>query len=79
VEGDGVFALVATNTRALGGASQYLADQGVPVIGIAINNAFYRYPNFFSIYGTGFERDGTTVGRNGDLVSLTGQFGWFRE
>lgn len=79
VEQEQVFALVATNTRALGGASQYLADQGVPVIGFPINNAFYRYPNFFTIYGTGYARDGSAVGLGGSLVSLSGQFRWFRE
>ncbi len=79
VEQDKVFALVATNTRALGGASQYLADQDVPVIGFPINNAFYRYPEFFTIYGTSYERNGETVGDDGDLVTLSGQFRWLKQ
>lgn len=79
VEQDDVYALVATNTRALGGASQYLADNDVPVIGFPINNAFYRYPEFFTIYGTSYERNGDTVGIDGNIVSLSGQYRWFRQ
>lgn len=79
VEQDQVFALLATNSRALGGASQYLADQGVPVIGFPIHNGFFRYPNFFSYYGTGYARDGETVGRSGDIVTLTGQYRWYKQ
>ena len=48
VEQDKVFALVGTNTRAMGGAAQYLNDKGVPVIGMPITNSFYRYPHFWS-------------------------------
>jgi branched-chain amino acid transport system substrate-binding protein len=79
VEQDQVFALLATNSRALGGASQYLADKGVPVIGFPISNGFYRYPNMFTIYGAGYPRDGETVGRGGDIVTLTGQYRWYKQ
>jgi branched-chain amino acid transport system substrate-binding protein len=79
VEQDKVFALVATNTRALGGASTYLQEQGVPVIGIPINNAFYRFSHFWSGYGSGYARDNKTVGYKGDLVSYSGLSRWFRE
>lgn len=79
VEQEKVFALVATNTRALGGAAQYLNDQGVPVIGIPITNSFYRYPHFWSGYSHGYPRDGQTVGHNGNIMWLTGPYRWFRE
>jgi branched-chain amino acid transport system substrate-binding protein len=79
VEDDQVFALLATNTRSMGGAAQYLADQGVPVLGNPINNSFYRYPNFFSVYGSPYVRDGTTVAADGQLVSYTTVPRWFRE
>lgn len=79
VEQDKVFAVISTNSRALGGASQYLADQKIPVIGFPINNAFYRYPTFFTIYGTGYPRDGKTVGHNGKIVELSGQYRWYKE
>ena len=79
VEEDKVFALVATNTRAMGGASEYLQQKGVPVIGIPINNAFYRFSHFWSGYGSGYARDGKTVGYKGDLVSYSGLSRWFRQ
>ena len=79
VEQDQVFALVATNSRALGGAAQYLADQKVPVLGFPITNSFYRYPDFFSVYGSGYARDGTTVGKDGKIVNLSGQFRWYKQ
>ncbi len=79
VEEDKVFALVATNTRALGGAAQYLQDQGIPVIGTPITNSFNRYPHFWSVYSSSYARDGQTVGHKGQLVSLSGGYRWFRE
>jgi branched-chain amino acid transport system substrate-binding protein len=79
VEEDKVFALIATNTRAMGGASQYLADQGIPVLGNPINNAFYRYPNFFSIYGGPYARDGKTVGVGGKLGWYSTNYRWLKQ
>jgi len=78
VEQDKVFALVATNTRALGGAAQYLNDQAIPVVGIPITNSFYRYAHFWSGYPTGYPRDGKTVGYKGQIMSLSGQYRWFK-
>jgi branched-chain amino acid transport system substrate-binding protein len=78
VEQEKVFALLATNTRALGGASQYLADKQVPVIGIPITNAFYRYPSFYSVYGDGYAKDGKTVGYKNQLMLFTGGYRWFK-
>ncbi|HET7719231.1 MAG TPA: ABC transporter substrate-binding protein, partial [Acidimicrobiales bacterium] len=80
VEENEVFALIATNSRALGGAAQYLADQGIPVLGNPINNSFYRYPTFFSVYGSPYPpRDGATVGAGGQLQYLSTQYRYFRE
>jgi len=78
VERDQVFAIVGANTRAMGGAAQYLNDQGVPVIGIPITNSYYRYPHFWSGYPTGYPRDGKTVGYNGKLMWQTGAYRWFK-
>ena len=44
VEQDKVFAIVGTNTRAMGGAAQYLNDKGVPVIGMPITNSLLPLP-----------------------------------
>lgn len=78
VEQDKVFALVSTNTRALGGAAQYLNDKAIPVLGIPITNSFYRYPHLWSGYPTGYARDGKTVGYKGKLMSLSGSYRWFK-
>jgi branched-chain amino acid transport system substrate-binding protein len=77
VEQDKVFALVATNTRALGGSAQYLADHNIPVLGMPITNSFYRYPTFFSVYRTNVARDGKTVGYKGNIVTTSSFFRWF--
>jgi branched-chain amino acid transport system substrate-binding protein len=78
VEQDKVFALVATNTRAMGGAAEYLNSKAVPVIGMPINNSFNRYPHFWSGYPQGYARDGKTVGYKGNIMSLSGSYRWFK-
>jgi ABC-type branched-subunit amino acid transport system substrate-binding protein len=78
VEQDKVFALVATNTRALGGAAQYLNDKGVPVIGIPITNSYARYPHLWSGYPNGYARDGQTVGYKGQIMFTSGIYRWFK-
>jgi branched-chain amino acid transport system substrate-binding protein len=81
VEQDKVFALISTNTRAMGGAAQYLNDQGIPVMGMPITNSFHRYPHFWGLYPQplGYPRDGKTVGWQGKLMFLTGLYRWFHE
>lgn len=79
VEQDQVFALVATNTRAMGGASTYLVEQGIPVLGNPINNAFNRFPNFYSVYGSPYPRDGGPVGHQNQLVSYSTIYRWFKD
>lgn len=78
VEENQVFALIATNTRTLGGAAEYLHQQAIPVLGIPINNSFYRFPHFYSIYGSPYVRDGSTVGHNGKIVNYSTQYRYFR-
>jgi branched-chain amino acid transport system substrate-binding protein len=78
VEQDHAFALVATNTRAMGGAAQYLNDKGIPVLGFPITNSFYRYPHFWSVYPFGYARDGQTVGYKGQLIGNTVIDRWFK-
>ncbi len=78
IEQDKVFAMVATNTRAFGGAAEYINGKGVPVLGIPITNSFYRYPHLWSGYPNGYARDGKTVGYKGNIMSLSGSYRWFR-
>jgi branched-chain amino acid transport system substrate-binding protein len=77
VEQEKVFALVATNTRSMGGAAQYLEDHGIPTIGVPITNSFNRYKHFWSVYGSLYARDGKTVGYKGKLISFSGSYRWF--
>ena len=79
VEQDQVFALVATNTRAFGGAASYLAERRIPTFGIPITNSGYRWNSIFPIYGAPYRRDGQTVGHEDQLRSLSGGYRWFRE
>jgi branched-chain amino acid transport system substrate-binding protein len=80
IEEDKVFALVASNTRAMGGAAPYIDSKGVPeFFGIPITNAYYRFPHFWTEYGAGYVRDGKTVGHKGNVYQFTGLYRWFRE
>jgi len=79
IETDQVFALVGTNTRAFGGAAEYIDGKGVPVLGIPITNSFYRYKHLWSGYKNGYVKDGKTVGYKGNLVSLSGTSRWFKQ
>jgi branched-chain amino acid transport system substrate-binding protein len=80
VEQDKVFAFVANNTRAYGGASQYVNDSGAPdVFGIPITMAYYRFPHLYGKYGSRYVRDGKTVGYNGKFMQSTGLYRWFKE
>jgi branched-chain amino acid transport system substrate-binding protein len=79
VEEDQVFALLAVNSRAIGGAAEYLQEQGIPVLGMPITASFWRFSHFWSIYPEGYARDNQTVGHNGNLINQTGFYRWFRE
>lgn len=79
VEQDKVFAFLANNSRTEGGHAPYLNSVGVPVINIPITNAAYRFPHYWSVYGTGYPRDGKTVGWKGKLISRTGIYRWFKQ
>ena len=79
VEQDQVFALLAVNSRAIGGAALYLQEQGVPVLGFPITASFWRFSHFWSVYPEGYPRDNQTPGYNGNLINQTGFYRWFRE
>jgi len=79
VENKHVFAFIANNTRAEGGAAPYINSQGVPVVDVPITNAPYRYPHYFSIYGTRCPRDGNTVCGNDQSDNTSGIYRWFKQ
>jgi len=80
IENKKAFAFVANNTRAEGGSSTYINGQGVPIFyGLPIGNAAYRFPHYWSIYGTGCPRDGNTVCYNDTLYNTSGLYRWFKQ
>jgi branched-chain amino acid transport system substrate-binding protein len=80
VENKKVFAFVANNTRAEGGAAPYINQQGVPVFfDIPITNAAYRWPHYWTIYGTGCPRDGNTVCVNDQIRNTSAPYRWFKD
>ena len=78
VEQDKVFALIGVNSRAIGGAAQYLEDHAIPVMGIPITNSFNRFRHFFSAYGSSYPRDGKQVGYAGRLQYSSGDYRFFK-
>lgn len=80
IENKKVFAFVGNNTRAEGGSAPYINGQGVPIfMPEPIGNAAYRFPHYWSIYGTGCPRDGNSVCFNDNTYNTTGIYRWFKE
>jgi branched-chain amino acid transport system substrate-binding protein len=79
IEDQQVFALVGNATDVYPAAS-YVDSQGVPDVGAyPINNAYYKYPTFFSVLGAeGYPRQGS-VGRDGQLYVRTSQYRYLKE
>jgi branched-chain amino acid transport system substrate-binding protein len=53
-----VFAMIGNNTDACASSAKYEYQQGVPDVGFPLCNGYYMYPNMFSLYGTGYPRNG---------------------
>lgn len=80
IENKKVFAFVAGNSRAEGGSTTYINDQGVPIFfNLPIGNAAYRFPHYWSMYGTGCPRDGSSVCYDDTLYNTSGNYRWFKE
>ena len=79
VEQDQVFALVATNTRAMGGAAPVPERAGHAGASASRSpTASTGTRTSAASTAAGYPRDGTTVGHNGDSCSH-GLYRWFRE
>jgi branched-chain amino acid transport system substrate-binding protein len=77
VDGDHVFALVGNAILSYDGAS-YVNSKGVPDMGgQPIDNAYYRYPHLWDIYGEYYPRDGKQVGYDGTLYGGTEVYKYF--
>ena len=80
VENKHVFAFVAGNSRSEGGSNPYINQQGVPIfMNEPISNGAYRFPHYWTIYGTGCPRDGNTVCYGDNVYNTTGIYRWFKE
>ena len=78
---DKIFALAGSSIFNYSSAS-YVNSQGVSDVGgqPIQGTAYNQYPNLYSIYGGfGFPRDGKQVGYNGQIVSGSADYRWFKE
>jgi branched-chain amino acid transport system substrate-binding protein len=73
---DHVFALIGNNTDACASSAHYEYTQGVPDLGFPLCNGYYMYPNMFSIYGSGYPRNGKLPPTN---YQQAGVYQWFRQ
>jgi branched-chain amino acid transport system substrate-binding protein len=53
-----VFAMLGNNTDACASSAKYEYQQNIPDVGFPLCNGYYMYPNMFSIYGSGYPRNG---------------------
>ena len=52
------FAMIGNNTDACASSAKYEYQQNIPDVGFPLCNGYYMYPNMFSIYGSGYARNG---------------------
>lgn len=78
IDNDKVFALVSNAVLDYAGAD-YVNSKKVPDIGSQpIDNAYYKYPHLWDIYGEEYPRDGKQVGFNGTLLGGTEVYRYFK-
>jgi branched-chain amino acid transport system substrate-binding protein len=81
IDSDKIFAMAGSSIFNYAGAS-YVNSQGVPDVGgqPIQGSAYNQYPNLYSIYGGfGYPRDGKQAGYNGQIVSSTANYRWFKQ
>lgn len=76
VSQDHVFALIANNTDACASSAHYEYTQGVPDVGFPLCNGYYKYPDMFSFYGTGYARNGTAPANEEQQANI---YKWFKD
>ncbi|MHB1924307.1 MAG: ABC transporter substrate-binding protein [Acidimicrobiales bacterium] len=74
VSQDHVFALIGNNSDACASSAHYEYTQGVPDVGFPLCNGYYKYPNMFSIYGTGYPRKGAMPANEENQANI---YKWF--
>src|SRR5207302_9668395 len=76
---DKVFAMLVNNSDADSASANYEFKQGIPDLSFPLHNGYYKYPNEFSIYGTGYARDGKTVGENNQIENPSGIYRYCKQ
>jgi branched-chain amino acid transport system substrate-binding protein len=76
---DKIFAFLDNNSLTTSASAHYEYQQGVPDIGLPLNNGYAKYPNMFSLYGNGDPRNGTQVGVNGINYNTTGVYRFYKQ
>ena len=79
VEQDHAFAIVGRQHPGHGRRRPVPQRQGHPGDRLPDHNSYYRYPHFWSVYPSGYARDGQTVGYKGQLVGNTVIYRWFKQ
>jgi branched-chain amino acid transport system substrate-binding protein len=71
--------LLANNSLSPQSSANYEYKQGVPDLGLPLDNGYAKYPNMFSLYGNQYPRDGNQVGDHGQNWQDTGVYRFFRQ
>ncbi|MHB8467704.1 MAG: type 1 periplasmic-binding domain-containing protein, partial [Acidimicrobiales bacterium] len=74
-----VFALIDNNSLTTAPSAHFEYTSGVPDLGLPLNNGYYKYPNFFTLYGIPYPRDGTQVGVNGKGYNTTEVYRYYKQ
>jgi branched-chain amino acid transport system substrate-binding protein len=75
---DKIFAFVDNNSLATAPSAHYEYTQNVPDLGYPLNNGYYKYPDFFTPYGSWFPRDGKQLGANGSNWNTTEVYHYYK-
>jgi hypothetical protein len=74
-----VFAFIANNSLSPQPSAKYEFQQGVPDLGLPLDNGYAKYPNMFSLYGEEDPRDGVQTGDHGLNWNPTALYRFFHE
>ena len=75
---DKIFAFINNNSLATAPSAHYEYTNNVPDLGYPLNNGYYKYPDFFTPYGSWFPRDGKTLGSNGTNWNTTEVYHYYK-
>jgi ABC-type branched-subunit amino acid transport system substrate-binding protein len=79
VQQDKVFGFIANNSLSPQPSAKYEYQQGLPDLGLPLDNGYYKYPNMFSLYGDQSPRDGVQTGDHGLNWNPTAIYRFFKQ